>query len=285
MAVRALLASVVTGLALALALPTPALAAPAPLAASSGVNDFSCRPSAAHPSPVVLLHGLSSNKDANWGLHGPKIAAAGYCVFSLTYGEQYPNSGGWVPIAESAQEIGAFVDEVLDATDAETVDLVGHSEGAFHTLYVPKVTGYASKVSRVVALAPPTHGTSVQGLVTLGRTLGGQELVDLITDGATCRACGDLVVGGAAVEELNDGPIALPGIDYTVIATRNDQVVTPPSTSFVREPGVTNYYVQDECPADPVGHVGIAADPGVTSMILHGLDPDQPVRCGFGPAF
>ncbi|HET7689445.1 MAG TPA: alpha/beta fold hydrolase [Nocardioidaceae bacterium] len=254
-------------------------------AASSGVNDFSCQPSAAHPEPVVLLHGLSSNKDQNWSFHGPRIAAAGYCVFSVTYGEQYPGSGGWVPIAESAQEIGAFIDQVLAATGANKVNLVGHSEGAFQSLYVPKVAGYAPKVSRVVALAPPTHGTTAGGLVTLGQTLGGQELVTLFTDGFSCRACTDLVDGGPAVTALTDGPIAQPGVTYTVISSKYDAVVTPVSTGFVNEPGVTNYYVQDKCLFDPVGHIGIAVDPGVTSMILNGLDPAVRISCGFGPPF
>ncbi len=54
--------------------------------------------------------------------------------------------------------------------------------------------------------------------------------------------------------------------------------MTPTSTAFVREPGVTNDYVQDKCPLDPVGHVGIAADAGVTSMILNGLDPRVKIR-------
>jgi len=63
---------------------------------------------------------------------------------------------------------------------------------------------------------------------------------------------------------------------------RYGAVVTPTSTSFVREPGVTNYYIQDRRRFDPVGHIGIAADTGVTSMILNGLDPAAPVRCGVG---
>jgi len=92
-----------------------------------------------------------------------------------------------------------------------------------------------------------------------------------------------VVNGGPAVARLTDGLIAQAGVHYTIVATRWDAVVTPTSTSFVREPGVANYYVQDKCPLDPVGHVGIAVDTGVTSMNLNGLDPSAPVRCGFGP--
>ncbi len=57
------------------------------LGAPSGqVNDWSCKPTAAHPEPVVLAHGLGANGDDNWFFHGPQIAGAGYCVFSTTYG-------------------------------------------------------------------------------------------------------------------------------------------------------------------------------------------------------
>lgn len=274
--VRLLLATLVATL-------TVGVAEPAAQAASSGVNDWTCQPSAAHPRPVVLLHGLGSTGPDNWSYHGPRIAAAGYCVFHLTYGQEFPPFGGTRPIEESAQQIGAFVDDVLAATGASRVDLVGHSEGGFQSLYVPKVAGYAPKIGRVVSLAPPTHGTTFLGLAALGNILGGPATVSLFTDFARCFACGDLVVGGEAVEQLVDGPIAQPDVAYTIIATKYDAVVTPTSTSFVDEPGVRNYYVQDKCPLDPVGHVGIAVDSGVTTMILNGLDPTTPIRCGYGP--
>ena len=46
----------------------------------------------------------------------------------------------------------------------------GRSEGEFQALYGPKfVPGEAASVGRVVALAPPTHGTTLASLVTAGR--------------------------------------------------------------------------------------------------------------------
>ncbi|WP_232677170.1 triacylglycerol lipase [Nocardioides sp. R-C-SC26] len=287
----ALLTSVVVALATAVALLGPAAPSRAadPATVSSGLDDWMCRPSADHPRPVVLIHGLGANAESNWALHGPALAKAGYCAFSLTYGQtsvtRWWGGGGFAPVDDSAREIGAFIDRVLAETGAAQVDLVGHSEGAFQSLYVPKVTGYAAKVGRVVALAPPTHGTTFAGIVSLGRLVGGQRLVNFFTDGAGCFACTDLIKGGPAVARLVDGPIAQPGVTYTIISSKYDAIVTPVSTGFVREPGVTNYYVQDKCRFDPVGHVGIAVDTGVTSMILNGLDPSVPVRCGFGPPF
>jgi triacylglycerol esterase/lipase EstA (alpha/beta hydrolase family) len=262
--------------------PTPAAAAP-----SSGFNDWSCRPSAEHPEPVVMLHGLGANGEANFaGYLGPYVADLGYCVFAPTYGQAAPGSpvGGLISISESAPEIEAYLDEVLDATGASRVDLVGHSEGGFQALYGPKVLGYADQVDSVVALAPPTHGTDLNGLVTLGEALGLAGPIRQAIAAFGCPACDELLVHGTAVRRLNDGPIAQDGVDYTIIASRTDVVVTPYDTAFVREPGVDNITVQDVCPFDPVGHVGLAFDSGVAQMIANALDPTaaQAVRCGAG---
>lgn len=84
---------------------------------------------------------------------------------------------------------------------------------------------------------------------------------------------------------LTAGPIAQAGVKYTVIASRFDALVTPHETSFIREPGVRNQFVQDTCPLDPVGHVGLAFDPTVAQLVANALDPvhARPVSCAFGP--
>ena len=66
----------------------------------SGFNDWSCRPSAAHPEPVVLLHGLGGNGPGNFSALGPYLASAGFCVYAPTYGEAIPGVpvGGITPI-------------------------------------------------------------------------------------------------------------------------------------------------------------------------------------------
>src|ERR1700716_2430611 len=127
----------------------------------AGANDFSCKPSAAHPDPVVLVHGLGSTMSENWGYISPLLAARGYCVFALTYGlnPPVPYFGGVIPIEQSAPELGAFVDKVLMATGASKVDLVGHSEGTFMPQYWLKFLGGASKVNRYVAMTPLYNGS------------------------------------------------------------------------------------------------------------------------------
>ena len=272
---------------LAAILLTATLSPTAGAATSAGFDDWTCKPSATHPDPLVLLHGLGGNGPGNYSYLGPFLAAKGYCAFTLTYGQATPEIpvGGTVSIAQSSQEIAAFVQRVRQATGAAKVDIVGHSEGGFQSVYGPKVLGYAGQVGKVVALAPPTHGTTFGGLVSVGDYLGLGPLVDQVLRQFGCPACDELIVGGSAVAKLTAGPIAQPGVKYTMIASRFDALVTPHGTSFIREPGVTNLYVQDTCPLDPVGHVGLAFDPTVAQLVANALDPAHATRvvCAFGP--
>jgi pimeloyl-ACP methyl ester carboxylesterase len=286
-----------TRVVVALALGVPVLVAAnnsgasATTSVSSGYNNWSCVPSAAHPEPVVLLHGLGATYYEDLGTDvAPYLEKQGYCVYGATYGATSVFGsyvGGVGPIPASGLQISLFIDRVLAATHAAKVDLVGHSEGAFMSLWVPKIDGLAPDVDRVVAIAPPTHGTTFGGLVTLGQNLGVLPQVDTLLKDGECEACAELIVGGSAVHELDSGPIAQPGVAYSIIASKTDELVTPTSTAFVDEPGVQNAYIQTTCPLDPVGHIGEAYDTDVEMMIGNALDPAAavPVRCSFGLPF
>ncbi|NKQ53717.1 alpha/beta fold hydrolase [Amycolatopsis sp. K13G38] len=237
--------------------------------------------------PVVLLHGLGANGPGNFAYLSPYLQNAGYCPFTFTYGQASPAFpvGGTIPIEDSARQIKEFIDHVRATTGAAKVDVVGHSEGGFQSLYGPKMLGYAGEIGHVVALAPPTHGTDVAGTVAFADYLGLRPSLDTVLSTFGCQSCPEMLPGGSAVDALTAGPIAQPGIDYTIIASQLDAVVTPHETSFVREPGVHNLFVQDYCPADPVGHVGLAFDSAVAGLVLGALNPGKPVavQCAPGP--
>jgi triacylglycerol esterase/lipase EstA (alpha/beta hydrolase family) len=241
-------------------------------------NDFSCR-SEAHPNPVVLLHGLGATYYEDINLLELYLQQQGYCTFSTTYGEYalFPFVGGLKPIKTSSDEIASFIKSVQTKTGAAKVDLVGHSEGAFQVLYVTKFgKGIKEIVQRVFAIAPPTHGTtflSLYNVTDLSPELT-RPLVDQVLKTVGCSACADLLPQGDAVERLNEGPIAQEGISYTILTSTNDQLVVPTETSFVREEGVRNLYVQEFCPLDQVGHIGEAYDPNVMELVRNALRDD-----------
>jgi hypothetical protein len=94
-----------------------------------GVNDFTCTPTAVHPRPVVLVDGTDSNAYSDWAALGPRLAAAGYCVFALNYGgEPGGDNYGTEDMTVSAGQLAQFVATVRDATAAPEVDLAGKCE-------------------------------------------------------------------------------------------------------------------------------------------------------------
>lgn len=244
-------------------------------AAAVGINDFSCR---SDSNPVVLLHGLGATfyEDLNFLQYW--LQSQGRCTFAKTYGayDGFPFVGGLKSIAESAPEIADYVKEVAQKTGAQHVDLVGHSEGAFQTLYVPKFEGVSHLLDKLVAIAPPTHGTDFAHLYDLAYIFGNasRKAVGDALDALGCPACNDLGPDGPAVLKLNDGkPIVQPGNQLTVIMSHADELVTPPKTSIVDEDGVHNVWIQDVCPVDAVvGHIGEAYDLNVWNIVKNALD-------------
>ncbi|EYE91921.1 esterase/lipase family protein [Aspergillus ruber CBS 135680] len=251
-------------------------------ATASLINDFSCK-SDSHPNPVILLHGLGATGYEDINVLQYWLQAKDYCTFARTYGayDGFPFLGGLKPIAESASEIAKYIQEVAEKTGADKVDVVGHSEGALQTLYVPKFhSEVVPLIDKLVAIAPPTRGTNFAGLYQLAIDLGNntKSVVDKALDTVGCQACSELVTGGEAIKKLNDGePIVQEGNSLTVIASKHDELVTPVETSFVHEEGVSNVWVQDKCRFDVVGHIGEAYDPNVWNLVKNALD-DTPER-------
>ncbi|MGW2400837.1 lipase family alpha/beta hydrolase [Kitasatospora sp. NPDC001664] len=250
--------------------------------AADGANDWGCRPGAAHPAPVVLVHGTFENQNDNWGGAAPLLANNGYCVFSFNYGAAEGNPiQGTGPVAQSAGQLAAFVDRVRAATGAAKVDLVGHSQGGMMPRYYLKYLGGAAKVNALVGIAPSNHGTTLDGIATLASTLGLLEPANAFLLGPACPACVDQEVGSPFITDLNSGGDTVPGVRYTVIATKFDEVVTPYTSGFLDGPGVTNITLQDACPLDAADHTEIAYDPITLTHVLNALDPahPRPVPC------
>jgi len=249
-----------------------------------GANDWGCQPSAVHPNPVILVPGTFESMAKNWSTLAPVLKSQGYCVYSLNYGETN-GVPATAPVKESAAELSVFVDRVLESTGAKQVDLVGHSQGGMMPRWYIGFLGGATKVDSLIGIAPSSHGT--QGVIVPAGDGDGTALSSA-DDGLLyelCAACIDQQAGSSFMQELNAiGDIVQP-VDYTVISTRYDEVVTPYTSQFLdgREQDVTNLLIQDYCPLDPIEHDQAPNDPVVHQMVANALLQDGPADPSFQP--
>ncbi|WP_216896472.1 esterase/lipase family protein [Nocardia alni] len=248
-----------------------------------GTNDFTCRPTTDKPRPVILAHGTDASSYSDWSMIGPQLAEAGFCVFTLDYGGKpgavtFGTQDLWL----SSRQIGEFVDRVLTVTGARRVDLVGFSQGAVVTRYYVNKLGGASKVGKWVGLASPSHGGSMYGLVPLADAL--PALWPVYQD-LTSLAVVQQAQGSRFMRELDAGGDTVPGVDYTTIGSRVDEMIQPFTTMALRGRGAHNLVLQDLCPIDLTGHFHMVYDPYVQQLLHNVLDPGHPRRpdCRFVP--
>jgi triacylglycerol lipase len=203
----------------------------------------------------------------SWQLIGPQLAQLGYCVHTFTYGNAETGN-----IPTSAGQLSRFVDQVLTDSGAKRVALVGHSEGGMMPRYYIKFLGGATKVAKLVALAPSNHGTL--NPATFGGALTG------------CVACQQQQTGSSFLTKLNAGSETPPPVDYTVIETVYDEVVIPYTSAFLTGPAarVTNITLQRQCPTDFVGHLGITTNAVAIQWVENALASTGPANPNFAPS-
>jgi triacylglycerol esterase/lipase EstA (alpha/beta hydrolase family) len=240
-----------------------------------GANRWGCKPSPGHPRPVILVHGTFGDKSDSWQALSPLLYDQGYCVFALNYGSNAGSGSlgiyGTGEIVHSAAQLSRFVNRVLGATHASRVDLVGHSQGGMMPRYYINFLGGAAKVSALVGLAPSSHGTTLAGLSNLVTGFPGAATFRFL-----CPACGEQLRGSAFLSKLNARPDTAPGVHYTVIASRYDEVVTPFTSSFLSGPNVTNIVLQKQCSRDAGEHLSMPYDHIADGDVLNALDPAHP---------
>jgi triacylglycerol lipase len=252
-----------------------------------GANDWHRPMSEAHPNPVILMHGTAGGAQTNWGLYVPLLVQQGFSPFTLTFGAvktaPWPLSalGGMAPIEDSAAEFGEFVDRVLDATGAHTVDVVGHSQGTLVPGYYAKLLGGADKIGTYVSLAPLWQGTEV-----FTNKLAGPIEFHVALDVAHhvhFASAEQMMHGSTLLAALNSGTGPyVPGIRYVNISTRYDEFVRPYSSGQVPagpDDDVINIVVQDTYHHDFSDHLAIAGSKRAATMVLNALDgSDDPAH-------
>lgn len=261
---------------------TPAPAAPSALRAGvptlptspfgdpPGANDWSCRPTTARPTPVILVHGTGGDRTNLLQRLSAGIKRAGFCVYSLDYGNRGLND-----IAASAGELKTFTDRVLASTGASKVSMVGHSQGGMMPRYYIKFLGGDQVVDDLVGLAPSNHGT----LLTAGRLNPISALV-----GFACVSCVQQGAGSAFLTRLNEGDETPGPVSYTQVTTRYDEVVVPHTSGYLAAgPRTTNITLQNKCPLELTEHLFIPLATPSLSIALEALTRPGPAPATFRP--
>jgi triacylglycerol esterase/lipase EstA (alpha/beta hydrolase family) len=247
-----------------------------PTASPPGANNWSCKPTTAHPFPVILVHGTFADMSDSWQALSPLLYDKDYCVFALNYGS-YNGSGSLGvyatgDIAQSATQLSTFIAKVRVATGASEVDIVGHSQGGMMPRYYINFLGGASNVHTLVGLAPSNHGTTLNGLFTLAGYFPGSNAAL-----ADCPACAEQEAGSSFITHLNAGGETSSLVNYTVIESDNDEVVTPYMSAFLTAaPNVTNILLQKQCSLDQGEHLSMPYDHIADADVLTALDPAHP---------
>ena len=264
-----------------------------------GVVNGPCTPSPSHPYPVVLVHGTFANENFSWQTLAPLLSDAGYCVFGLNYGATSwtttygDHTYGIDDVEHSAQQLENFVaGAVLPDTFEPTmnaagypagghptqVDMVGHSQGGMMPRYLIDTTsssgypglGHAAQVHTLVGLAPSNHGADAEGLVPVFDRLFGSNVYSFPTT-AGCPACGEQEAGSPFLQALDGHPDAA-GVNYYVIESNKDEVVTPYTSAFLpTTENVQDVTLQKQCPTDLTDHIGIIYDPAALEDVTNTL--------------
>lgn len=192
-------------------------------------------------------------------------------AFSLI-GLLYPTAGGIQDMNLSVEDLAAHIARVRAETGSDHIDLVGHSQGGLlvkdYLAHYPD-----DGVRRVVDLAASNHGTTfgggaetllnafapelvdplnaVFGMSAVQYFLSGTMLFDVVAlfpgplqpvvrwladrviDVVLGVAPRQQLLGSSFIDALDQTPDTKPGVDYLVVATRDDDWVTPYQSTYL----------------------------------------------------
>jgi triacylglycerol esterase/lipase EstA (alpha/beta hydrolase family) len=133
-------------------------------------------------------------------------------------------------------------------------------------------------VNALVGIAPDNHGTTLDGITALADIYpAAAALVASLPQGLQ-----DQIAGSDFLNRLNAGGDTVPGVKYTVIVTKYDEVVTPYASGYLSGSNVTNLRLQDSCSADLSEHALIGLSDRIAfHLAANALDPANatPANC------
>lgn len=246
--IAVLIAALLAALLVTLSITAPAgAAASPPLTVPTATLAHALRCSGSLPGskvePVLFIHGTTSNSDADFSWNWNRefdLQHWAYCDVDL------PQSGnGDIQIA--AQYV-TYAIRHMYAVGHRRIGIVGHSQGGMIGRWSLKFwPDTRTMVADYVGLSASNHGTTIFN--------------------AQCQAIGCSAANWQQAQHshfldtLNAGTETYPSIDYTEIATQEDEIVVPYTSPYLPAGAhVVDTTVQAICPLEVVDHFGMSYD-------------------------
>ncbi|MBQ6794723.1 MAG: hypothetical protein IJO83_01100 [Clostridia bacterium] len=136
--------------------------------------------------PVLFVHGMGFRDRKGlcyWGRIPEAVEKLGCNVF---YGEQDSNGS----IEANAEFIGNRINEILEETGKERVNIIAHSKGGLDCRYLISTLDFGDKVASLTTISTPHHGSETIDILMKFPDC----LVKLVGFCADCcfRLCGDI---------------------------------------------------------------------------------------------
>ncbi len=221
---------------------------------------------AATRSPVLLVHGTPYDAAGNYGWNwAPALQKLNipYCTVDL------PVKG--TGELQNAAEYVVHAIRQMAARSQQKVQVVGYSMGGMLPRWALRFwPDTRAMVDDLVSLSGVNHGT-----------LDATPVCAI----PCAPAIWQLRIGSQFLQALNEGFETVPGVSYTAIYTRTDEVVVPnftsQPTSALRASGelVTNIATQDICPLNLAEHLTIGtSDPVAYAIALDAITHPGPAQ-------
>jgi len=211
-----------------------------------------------HDTPVLLVHGYGHNR-SGWFVLDRRLRRAGFTsVHTLNY----------VPVGRGVPSLGqrleGRVSNILRATGAARVHLVGHSLGGIIIRWFVQELGGAEVADTAITLGSPHQGSPAAMLPLPERTAR------------------DLRPGSSVLRRLDDGAgqPAVRAVRWIAYSSRVD-VLVPGPFGRLHIPGAVNIDVPG------AGHLGLLLSRQVASSVTHQLEAAEGVHAsitGLAPA-
>jgi triacylglycerol lipase len=213
----------------------------------------------ARRDPVLLVHGTFGDGAINWSWNYQRVLPTrgrAACTVDL------PGKG--TGDAQLATEYVVHAIRSLARRSGRRVAVIGHSQGGLEARWAlrwwPELR---RRVSDVVTLATPNHGSSFTNQLCTAPRSCAAALFQMRTDSAFLRA-------------LNRGRETIRGVAFTAVSTADDRIFVTPAEAALQ--GGSNIVVQRLCPGHRVDHVGLAFDGPTFAIAMDALDHSGPAK-------